>query len=226
MKKLLQLLFILLLLGLGFLYIVKNPELGISQTILKAVGLERLTISDEPIVMGTDAFTLDEVGATFTLPVDRTLSGEIITGENETNFVFTTPEVDNKDYPMYILGSVQKSTDTIEDVQQTFNVTLTGNGQTFPIDCDGVAPSKCLGIYVNSGVYIVGLHSQSDQPDEDPNAPTSVYFPRFAQIQEAINAILDSATVIPPVIIVEELTGDLLTGSDMTGTIITGTELT
>lgn len=42
MKKLLRLLFILVLLGLGFLYIVKNPELWVSQTILKTLGLERL----------------------------------------------------------------------------------------------------------------------------------------------------------------------------------------
>ena len=40
MKKLLQLLFILLLLGLGFLYIVKNPELPISQKILTTIGID------------------------------------------------------------------------------------------------------------------------------------------------------------------------------------------
>ncbi len=210
MKKLLRLLFILLILGLGFLYIVKNPELWISQTILKAIGLERLTISDEPIAMGTGTFTLDEIGTTFTLPIDRTLSGAVMTGNEETTFILSTPEVDNKKYPMYIRGSVQKSTDTLEEVQQTFQVQLTGNGQTFSIDCDGVSPSKCLGVFINSGIYIVGLSSQSDQPDEDLNAPTSVYFPRFAQIQDAINAILYSAVVVPPVMTGSELSGENL----------------
>lgn len=43
MKKLLRLLFLLLLLGLGFLYIVKNPELPISQTVLWTLGIELST---------------------------------------------------------------------------------------------------------------------------------------------------------------------------------------
>lgn len=155
--------------------------------------------------MGTGTFTLEEVGATFTLPIDRTLSGDMVTGTDTTKFVLTTPEVDNKKYPMYIRGALEKSTDTPEQIQQTFNVTLMENGQTFPIDCDGVSPSKCLGIYVNSGIYIVSLSSQSDQPDENPNAPTIVSFPRFTQIQEAINAIISSAIIVPPVMTGSEL---------------------
>lgn len=42
MKKALRILVILLLLWLGFLFVIKNPQLWVSQTVLKTLGLERL----------------------------------------------------------------------------------------------------------------------------------------------------------------------------------------
>lgn len=200
MKKLFWTLFVLILLGLGFFFVDKQLDGDISQYIVQTIVWNTPTSIDSSTLTGATTFTLDEIGTTFTLPVDWFLSGQINTTPQETLFTLSTPEVDNKSYPMYIRGSLQKSVDSLEQIQQLYNVQLTDNGQTFAIDCDGVSPSKCLGILINSGVYIVALSSQSDQPDEDPNAPTSVYFPNFVYIQETITSILTSAEVVLPVI--------------------------
>jgi hypothetical protein len=64
--------------------------------------LERMLISDEEIVMGTGTFTLDEIGATFMLPVEREIQTPPTQEGEEMKFVISTPEKDNKGYPIYI----------------------------------------------------------------------------------------------------------------------------
>ncbi len=46
MKKLIWLLFVLLLFSLGFLYLIQNPQLQASQLVLITMGLERLLIEE------------------------------------------------------------------------------------------------------------------------------------------------------------------------------------
>lgn len=213
MKKLLRFLFILLLLGLGFLYIVKHPDLPFCQNILKTIGLEKLTISDEPIAMGTGTFALDEIGATFTLPQGRELQSAPTTGEMEMMFTLSTPEKDNKKYPIYIRGGYSISKDPLETIQQLHNVQLTTTGQTFKVECDGIGPSACMGIYNGGNVYMIGFSATSDQP-QPTDKPTEFAVPRYEQVKQAIDNMIASVVIIP-------MTGAELTGSELTGDIVT-----
>lgn len=68
MKKIIRILFVLVLFVFGFLYVLFNPGLDISQKILKTIGLERLltteTIETEYII------NVPEVGLSFSYPVN------------------------------------------------------------------------------------------------------------------------------------------------------------
>lgn len=213
MKKFLRLLFILLLLGLWFLYIVKNPNVWISQKILKAIGLERLLISDEEIAMGTWTFTLDEIGATFTLPVGREMQTPPANVWSGTTFMISTPEQDNKKYQIFIRGSLDQNMDSLENIAKTYNTTLV-TGQTFAIACDGISPSACLGVYENGNVYVIWFSATSQQPQAS-DVPSTFVVPRYAQVKNAIDAMIKSIVVVPPVMTGNELTGEIMTGSDV-----------
>ena len=212
MKKLLWTLFILLLIALGFLYIVKNPELWISQTILKTVGLERLLVSNEEISMGTGTFTLDEIGATFTLPVGREIKTPPNKNGTKTKFVLSTPEKDNKWYQVIIWGSLQQSIYSGADILNLYNLqSIPQEGWTFTINCSGAFTQICMWVYENGNTYTIVFEWASNVPTQT-NVLFSARVPRYEQIVNAMKNMIATVSIVPPV-----MTGNELTGSELTG---------
>lgn len=159
--------------------------------------------------MGTGTFTLDEMGATFTLPQGRELQSAPTQENGEMKFVITTQEKDNASYPIYIRASYNISKDSLETIQELHKVQLTTPGQAFKVDCGGISPSACMGIYNSGIIYMLGFSSTSDQP-MPTDQPSTFVVPRFAQVQQAIDDMLASVTVVA-------MSGNELTGTELTG---------
>lgn len=172
MKKLLRILLIILILVAGF-FTAKH-----------------FFWSSTPQVSWTTGdVVLSAYGIAFRLPAWWLISLPPEKMGNGINFRVYTTYKDTKGYQVFANGSVSESNDTLETILRTYNISGLQDKETFSIDCDGVGPSACRGLYLNGKVYVMGLSTSSDQP-MPTDRPSTFGVSNYQEVKDALVSFL------------------------------------